>query len=41
MTLWPLVIGMFIIGVYPTALLLYFNTSAQELVNFVSNLNLP
>ncbi|MBI1296361.1 NADH-quinone oxidoreductase subunit M [bacterium] len=40
-TLWPLVLGMFIIGVYPTGLLLYFNKSAQELVNFVSNLSLP
>jgi NADH-quinone oxidoreductase subunit M len=37
-TLWPLVIGMFVIGVYPTVLLLYFNTSAVELLNFVTGL---
>ncbi len=36
-TLWPLVIGMFAIGVYPTVLLLYFNTSAVELLRSVTN----
>jgi NADH-quinone oxidoreductase subunit M len=37
-TLWPLVIGMFVIGVYPTVLLLYFNTSAMELLRSVTGL---
>jgi NADH-quinone oxidoreductase subunit M len=37
-TLWPLVIGMFVIGVYPTILLLYFNSSSVELLNFVTSL---
>lgn len=37
-TLWPLIIGMFALGVYPTMLLVYFNQSAQELLHFVMNL---
>jgi len=36
-TLWPLIVGMFIIGVYPTVILLYFNKSAVELLTFVTN----
>ncbi|MBI3957773.1 MAG: NADH-quinone oxidoreductase subunit M [Chloroflexi bacterium] len=38
-TLWPLVAGMFLLGIYPTPLLDFFNTSAIELMNFVSNLS--
>jgi NADH-quinone oxidoreductase subunit M len=37
-TLWPLVIGMFVIGIYPTVLLIYFNTSAMELLRSVTGL---
>ncbi|RME50490.1 MAG: NADH-quinone oxidoreductase subunit M [Caldilineae bacterium] len=37
-TLWPLVAAMFLIGIYPTPLLDYFNQSAQELLAFVQNL---
>lgn len=38
-TLWPLVVGMFLLGIYPTPLLDFFNTSAIELMNFVSSLS--
>ncbi len=38
-TLWPLVAGMFLLGIYPTPLLDFFNTSAIELMNFVSRLS--
>jgi NADH-quinone oxidoreductase subunit M len=37
-TLWPLVIGMFIIGIYPTILLNYFNGSSLELLAFIQGL---
>lgn len=37
-TLWPLVIGMFVIGVYPTIVLNYFNGSAMELLLFIQGL---
>ena len=32
LTLWPLIIGMFVIGIYPTLVLNYFNGSAHGLV---------
>lgn len=35
LVLWPLVIGMFVIGVYPTWLLSFFNGSAVELIEFI------
>jgi NADH-quinone oxidoreductase subunit M len=38
LTLWPLAIGMFIIGVYPTIVLNYFNGSSLELLQFVQGL---
>ncbi len=38
-TLWPLVIGMFVLGVYPTPLLNFFNNSAVTLLEFVKNLS--
>jgi NADH-quinone oxidoreductase subunit M len=38
LTLWPLVIGMFIIGVYPTVVLNYFNGSSVELLQFIQGL---
>jgi NADH-quinone oxidoreductase subunit M len=37
-TLWPLVLLMFIIGVYPTVLLAYFNGSAMALIGFIQSL---
>ncbi len=37
-TLWPLVIGMVVIGIYPTWLLSFFNTSALQLIDFIVNL---
>lgn len=37
-TLWPLVAGMFLLGIYPTPLVDYFNKSAEELLAFVQNL---
>ena len=37
-TLWPLVIFMFIIGIYPTILLNYFNSSAVALLSFIQSL---
>lgn len=39
-TLWPLIIGMFVLGVYPTLILNYFNGSAVELLNFIQTLAL-
>ena len=36
-TLWPLVAGMFIIGVYPTVILNYFNVAALRLIEFIQN----
>ncbi len=39
LTLWPLVAAMFLIGIYPTPLVEYFNKSALELLNFVSKLS--
>ncbi len=38
LTLWPLVIGMLVIGIYPTWLLNFFNTSSVELIDFIVNL---
>jgi NADH-quinone oxidoreductase subunit M len=37
-TLWPLIIGMFVIGVYPTIVLNYFNGSSVELLQFIQGL---
>ncbi len=37
-TMWPLIAAMFIIGIYPTPLVDYFNRSARELLAFVQNL---
>lgn len=37
-TLWPLVIGMIVIGIYPTLVLNYFNGSAVELLQFIQGL---
>jgi NADH:ubiquinone oxidoreductase subunit 4 (subunit M) len=38
LTLWPLVAGMFILGIYPTPILDYFNASAVKLLAFVHGL---
>jgi NADH-quinone oxidoreductase subunit M len=38
LTLWPLIIGMFVIGIYPTVVLNYFNGSSLELLAFVQGL---
>ncbi len=38
LTLWPLIIGMFLLGVYPPLILNYFNRSAVELLQFVQGL---
>jgi NADH-quinone oxidoreductase subunit M len=35
LTLWPLIIGMFILGIYPTLILNYFNGAALQLIDFV------
>lgn len=37
-TLWPLVAFMFILGIYPTLVLNYFNSFAQSLIEFVQGL---
>ena len=37
-TLWPLIIGMFVLGIYPTLILQFFNQSAVEILEFVKNL---
>ena len=37
-TLWPLIAGMFIIGIYPTVILNYFNGFAQRLIEFIQNI---
>jgi NADH-quinone oxidoreductase subunit M len=37
-TLWPLVIGMFILGIYPTVILNFFNLSAVELLQSIEDL---
>ncbi len=37
LTLWPLVIGIFILGIYPTPLLNYLNGAAVQLLNFVQS----
>ena len=36
-TLWPLIIGMFVLGIYPTLILNYFNRSAIELLQFIQS----
>ena len=36
--MWPLIAAMFLIGIYPTPLVSYFNQSARELLAFVQNL---
>ncbi len=38
LTLWPLLIGMLVIGIYPTWLISFFNTSSEELIDFIVNL---
>jgi len=38
LTLWPLVIGMFIIGIYPTIVLNYFNGASTQLLQFIQGL---
>jgi NADH-quinone oxidoreductase subunit M len=38
LTLWPLIIGMFVLGIYPTLILNYFNGSAVELLQFIQGL---
>lgn len=35
LTLWPLIIGMFILGIYPTFILNYFNGAAVQLIEFI------
>ncbi len=37
-SLWPLVIGMFVLGIYPTWILNYFNKSAVELLVYVEQI---
>jgi NADH-quinone oxidoreductase subunit M len=37
-TLWPLIIGMVVLGIYPTLILNYFNGSAMELLEYVQGL---
>ena len=37
LTLWPLVLGIFFLGVYPTALLNYLNGAAVQILNFVQS----
>ena len=36
LTLWPLIIGMFVIGIYPTVILKFFNGSANELLKLIT-----
>ena len=36
--LWPLVIGMFLLGIYPTLILNYFNDAALEMLAYVQGL---
>jgi NADH-quinone oxidoreductase subunit M len=36
-TLWPLILAMFILGVFPTLILRYFNLFSVELIEFVQN----
>lgn len=36
-TLWPLIAFMFVLGIYPTLILKYFNTSAVEILEFVKS----
>jgi NADH-quinone oxidoreductase subunit M len=35
LTLWPLIIGMFVLGIYPTLILDYFNGAAVQLIDFI------
>jgi NADH-quinone oxidoreductase subunit M len=35
LTLWPLIIGMFVLGIYPTLILNYFNSSALRLLDSI------
>ena len=37
-TLWPLVIGMFVLGIYPTFILNYFNGSAVSILAYIQSL---
>jgi hypothetical protein len=37
-TLWPLVAGMFLIGIYPTVILNFFNGSAVELLQQIEGM---
>lgn len=35
LTLWPLIIGMFVLGIYPSLVLDYFNGAALQLIDFI------
>ncbi|MBV7332201.1 NADH-quinone oxidoreductase subunit M [Chloroflexi bacterium TSY] len=37
-TLWPLIIGMFLLGIYPTIILNYFNSASKAILALVSSL---
>lgn len=37
-TLWPLIIGMFLLGIYPTIILNYFNSASKAILALVSGL---
>lgn len=37
-TLWPLIAGMFILGIYPTLILNYFNGAAVQLLKFIHSI---
>ncbi|MEM7128584.1 MAG: NADH-quinone oxidoreductase subunit M [Chloroflexota bacterium] len=37
-TLWPLILGIFVLGVYPSWILDYFNGSAIEMLEYVQNI---
>ncbi|MCB0084636.1 MAG: hypothetical protein KDE47_27035, partial [Caldilineaceae bacterium] len=38
LTLWPLIIGMFVLGIYPTLVLNYFNGAAVQLIDFIHSI---
>ena len=38
LTLWPLIIGMFVLGIYPTLILQYFNGAAVQLIDFIHSI---
>ena len=35
LTLWPLIIGMFVLGIYPSLVLDYFNSASLQLIDFI------